>query len=79
MKIGAWVAAQLRQAADQDLGAGGQGISDAAIRELYSLVSTIASVQSEESVRLRKIEDEVSGMLKAQNGILCHLLRQKQD
>lgn len=78
MKMGAWVAAQLRQAAERELQIGGGRGSEVGISELRSMVESIAASQIEEAERTKHIENEVSDMLKAQHGILTHLIQGMQ-
>jgi hypothetical protein len=73
MKVGAWVSARLREAANKALA----GQADAASDELVELrehIRRIEENQLQERESLRLIQEELSGMLRAQNSIMSKIL-----
>jgi membrane carboxypeptidase/penicillin-binding protein len=72
MKVGAWVSARLREAANKALA--NSEVSSDELAELREHIRRIEQNQLEERESLRCIQDELSGMLRAQNSIMSKIL-----
>ncbi len=73
MRVGAWVSTRLREAADRAL-QGEESTSKTEMVELRDHIRRIEESQKEESQRLRAIQDELSGMIRAQHTIMTRIL-----
>jgi hypothetical protein len=73
MKVGAWVSARLREAADKALSVQ-QSRKDDGLAELREHIQRIEENQIQERESLRSIQQELNGMLRAQNSIMSKIL-----
>lgn len=73
MRVGAWVSARLREAADRAL-QGEDSKWKVEMVELRDHIRRIEDSQREEAERLRAIQDELSGMIRAQHTIMTRIL-----
>ncbi len=73
MRVGAWVSARLREAADRALHGEDSKWKNEMV-ELRDHIRRIEESQKEEAQRLRAIQDELSGMIRAQHCIMTRIL-----
>jgi hypothetical protein len=73
MKISAWVAATLENAADSQIEDGDPSRSSLAI-DLDEIVSKIEEIRKEDRLLIERIEKDISQLVKGQHGMLAEML-----